>query len=248
MLFSSPLLTYFRKGGSFIIALLMIISSGCRPQPSSPVPTETKQVNPSAMPTEGVLEVTTRVDCGCDGENIVPFLYIEPSNGTPPYLLPGYDFVTYQLIPANLGDVLQVTIWSSDQDPLTWTGEIQIPLACEVVPPCAVSSSSSSSTIASSSSSSSGSATGSSSSRSSRNQSSSSSASSSSSSSASSSSSSSQSSSSSSSSSSNSSSSSSSSQSSSSSSSSTSSSVTPIPTCPPKPQGGTQPPGLCKKN
>ena len=186
------------------------------------------------------LVVKTSVNCYCQGNGVIrAIISITPINGTPPYIIPGFEFVDFQIFSGNWGDVYHITLMSSDYPPLIYAGEFT--LACIPKPSCGNNnnnnngnSSSGSSSSNSSSSSSSGSNSSSSSSSSSNSSSSSSSSSSSPSSSSSSS---------------NSSSSnpSSSSSDSSSSSSSSSSFEHGIPDCPPPGQGGNEPPGICKK-
>jgi len=194
----------------------------------SPFPAESTNT-PEFLPTITPVDVTnnlivvTHVLCSCMNDRIVASVQIKPLNGIPPYKIPQYDFDQIQFFDnLNLGDVLRITVQSSDQPiPLTWIGEI--PIQCDPIPVCKVAPetqkpnnehNNSSSSQSSSSSSSSQSSSSSSSSQSS--------------------------------------SSSSSSQSSSSSSSSQSSSSSAtggppgIPECPNPGKGGT-PPGICKK-
>lgn len=124
--FAGILLTIFLYFGSSLIRSWLI---------PNPTLTQTLTITPDTpiAPIQGLF-VNTRTECACEGKNIVARLIIEPLNGRSPYLLPGYDFVISQTISANLGDVLHLTIWSSDNPPLSWTGDVLI--ECNPMPVC----------------------------------------------------------------------------------------------------------------
>ena len=119
----------------YIIPLLAIAGCGSRVNAATESPLLPTQTPIQTLtPIYGGLLVNTRVECSCIGQSIIPTLYIEPLNGTPLYILPGFDFANIQTISANLNDVLHITIYSSDIPALTWTGDIN--MVCIVVPAC----------------------------------------------------------------------------------------------------------------
>ena len=115
-----------------IVALLgsyMLYSSGLLPTiRATATPSETFMVTmaPTVEALAG-LQMQVRVECKTDASGKTSAnVIVKALNGTPPYILPGFDFVDTQTIPANVGDTLQITVWSSDKPHLSWTGDVLV--------------------------------------------------------------------------------------------------------------------------
>lgn len=110
-----------------------LTSEGTLVKPVSEVSFNISIHEPKDVPTHSaindVLLVSYRVDCYCKDDRVVAVLSLQPKNGTPPYFIPGFEFVESQSFSGNIGDVYSVTTKSSDDPPLIWRADIALECA-----------------------------------------------------------------------------------------------------------------------